>query len=91
MYRTMIKSANSFSKILVCVAVAVSVSACGSKKVAPTEAAIANSNDITRPPKIIKEQQPVETESNPNETISYDEWRRRRDAERAGSESSPDE
>lgn len=89
----MIKNANSFSKLLLCLLVAAFLSACGAKKLAPEEATTANTKDITRPPTVVKTQAPVESESNPDETISYDEWRRRREAEKAESQStsSPDE
>lgn len=60
------------------------ISACGSKKIPADEAEVANTSDITRPPSIVKNRKPAESESNPNETISYDDWKRRRDAEIAG-------
>lgn len=59
------------------------LSACGGNRKAASEADIANTSDITRPPLIAKNRLPEEAEKNPDETVSYDEWKRRRDAELA--------
>lgn len=57
------------------------LSACGGKR-APVDAANAeNTPDITRPPKVAKNEVPVEVEKNPDETVSYDEWKRQREAQ----------
>ena len=55
------------------------ISACGGKKTITSEGPI---TDITRPPTTVKgvEEQNQE-ETNPDETVSYDEWRRRRQKE----------
>lgn len=55
------------------------LSACGGNKKPAAEAEIANTSDITRPPAVVKGRLPVEAESDPDETISYDEWKRKRD------------
>jgi len=34
--------------------------------------------DITRPPSLVKGARKTQSESNPDETVSYDEWRKRR-------------
>jgi len=62
------------------------------KQVATKESA-QNASDITRPPALIKETQAREFESNPEETISYDEWRQRREGAAApvGNGSEPEE
>ena len=83
MYLIMIKSTNSFSKYIVFLSIAVSVSACGSKRVAPAEAIVSNTKDITRPPIVDKSEAAADAEIKPGETVSYDEWRRRREAEKS--------
>ena len=77
----MIKITNSLPKLTVLILLAGLMTACGPKRVAPEEAVVANTKDITRPPSVTKDRAPSETESNPDETISYDEWRRRREAQ----------
>jgi hypothetical protein len=57
------------------------LSACGGNKKPAEEAAVANGSDITRPPSIVKDRLPSETVKNPDETISFDEWKKKRDAE----------
>ena len=53
--------------------------ACGGKKETISEEPIV---DITRPPQTVKDvAKPAQEETNPDETISYDEWRRRREQE----------
>ena len=59
------------------------LSACGGKRAAVDQTAAENIPDITRPPKVAKHQAPVEVEKKPDETVSYDEWKRRRDAQLA--------
>lgn len=70
---------NSF-KLIGAALLCFTMTACaGSKKVAePTEPVA----DITRPPQMVSNDPQVAVEeSNPDETISYDEWRKRREAE----------
>ena len=40
-----------------------------------------NANDITRPPAVARHQTATTSESNPDETVSFDEWRKQRQAE----------
>jgi len=58
------------------------LTACAGKKTtteaAETKDAVA---DITRPPQTVKREREVVEETNPDETISFDEWRKRRQAE----------
>lgn len=58
-------------------------SACGGKKETISEEPVV---DITRPPQTVKDaaKPAQEEETNPDETISYDEWRRRREQEAKG-------
>lgn len=60
------------------------LSACGGNKKPAADVEIANASDITRPPAVVKDRLPVEAESDPDETISYDEWKRKRDEEATG-------
>ena len=60
------------------------LSACGGNRKPAEDAVAANSPDITRPPSIVKNRLPSETVKNPDETISFDEWKKKRDAELAG-------
>lgn len=54
------------------------IAACGSKAAKqPSEAK--TTGDITRPPSFVKQTNEPEAESNPDETVSYDEWRKRRE------------
>lgn len=64
------------------------LSACGGSKKTAGETVVANGSDITRPPSIVKDRLPSETVKDPDETISFDEWKKRREAELAG-ESTP--
>lgn len=62
------------------------LSACAGKKAATNTDSTNSAKqgtvaDITRPPQMIKGEKEVVEESNPDETISYDEWRKRREAE----------
>lgn len=55
------------------------LSACGGKKESVDGEPV---TDITRPPQTVKDAaEEVQQETNPDETISYDEWRRRRQQE----------
>jgi len=58
------------------------VGACGGKKESVAEVPV---EDITRPPQtVLGGAKKVQEETNPDETISYDEWRRRREQEAEG-------
>lgn len=61
--------------VVICVAM---IAACGGKKAANSEVVAAPKGDITRPPKVAKTDEVVAEELNPNETISFDEWRRKK-------------
>jgi len=52
----------------------------GNKKAADPEAVAKQGPDITRPPQTIgtQDNKPVVEERNPDETISFDEWRKKR-------------
>jgi len=85
------KNANWTSKLILVIALTGLVTACGGKKPAPVDVDVANTKDITRPPSITLNRAPQETETNPDETISYDEWRRRREAELKAAEVSDEQ
>lgn len=74
---------------LIVIMVSVVLSACGGKNKSVAkqaeESKVTTTSDITRPPAVIKEVT-VEEESNPDETISFDEWRRRRQLEQQTSD-----
>lgn len=70
------------SKLALLIFVSISISACGGKKKASPETIAANANDITRPPVVEKDTAPVEQAAADGETVSFDEWRKRRDAEK---------
>lgn len=61
---------------------ALSLSACTGKKVSAEDASASEPEagkvqaDITRPPTTIGAQREVVVETNPNETISFEEWQR---------------
>ena len=73
---------NSISKLSLLLFVSLSISACGGNKKAASSEGVANENDITRPPVVEKDTAPVETAAADGETVSFDEWRRRREAEK---------
>lgn len=67
------------------------IAACGGKAAKQTADAEAKSTeDITRPPVFVKEVDKPAVESNPDETISYDEWRKRREDEQRQADESTD-
>lgn len=72
-----IKINNILKVSLICLA----LSACGGNKKPEAVVEAVNADDITRPPSVVKNRKPAESESNPEETISYEEWKRKRDAE----------
>lgn len=77
---------NSISKLVLLLILAVSISACGlnkkkvSKAKSATENVAAVSGDITRPPEVEKDLNPLEEAVADGETVSFDEWRKRRQA-----------
>lgn len=75
---------NNIIKISLIAASCLVLSACGGSKKTPVQVDAANSTDITRPPVIVKDEKAVEAEKNPEETISFDEWKKKRDAELTG-------
>lgn len=77
---------NTILKVGLLAITCLTLSACGGNRKVASEADVANASDITRPPLIAKNRVPEETEKNPDETISYDEWKRRKDAELASGE-----
>ena len=70
------------TRVAVLVFTCLMFSACGGKKETISEEPV---TDITRPPQTVKDAaKPAQEETNPDETISYDEWRRRREREAKG-------
>jgi len=76
----MIISMNSFNKLALLLLLSASISACGGNKKPEAQASVDTADDITRPPVIEKGTAPVEEAAAEGETVSFDEWRRRRDA-----------
>ena len=70
---------NSISKVGLLLTLSVLLSACGGGK---KEEAAEPTNDITRPPLVEKVSAPQEEAVAEGETISFDEWRKRREAEK---------
>ncbi len=70
---------NSISKVGLLLTLSVLLSACGGGK---KEVAAEPTNDITRPPLVEKVSAPQEEAVAEGETISFDEWRKRREAEK---------
>ena len=75
--RMTIKITRLTALLMICL----SIAACGGKKqAAPAEEQPVA--DITRPPQMVKEEpREVVEEGDPDETVSYEEWQRRRQAE----------
>ena len=79
---------NSISKLALLLFVSIAISACGgnkkttSKASGANKASVANTGDITRPPVVEKDVARAETAAADGETISFDEWRKRREAEK---------
>lgn len=73
---------NSISKLSLLLFVSISIAACGGNKKAVSEAEVADVADITRPPVVDKDANPVEEAVAEGETVSFDEWRKRRQAEK---------
>lgn len=80
-------------KILVILLAATQIAACagGAKKAAGADSDKASSadpqktapTDMTRPPVTIGTQNRVVVESNPDETISFDEWKKQQEVEKS--------
>lgn len=81
----MIKKIVNIAPICLLIVSSLLLSACAGKSVkanADEAAKVEPVGDITRPPKLVTgSDRGVAEETNPSETISYDEWRRRREAE----------
>lgn len=81
---------NSISKLVLLLFVSISISACGGNKKStskgntanPAKEIAANTGDITRPPVVEKDVVTAESTSTDGGTISFDEWRKRRQAEK---------
>ena len=72
---------NLISKSLLLLFILASISACGGKKKPAPTAKVTDTGDITRPPVIEKDFNPIEEAVAEGETVSFDEWRKRRQAE----------
>ena len=71
---------NLISKLTLLLLLGFLISACGGKKKTSPDGA--NVVDITRPPIVEKDTTPVEEAVAEGETVSFDEWRKRREAQR---------
>ena len=78
-------SSHIFRTSLILIVSLTLLSACSLKRGKNEVAAepAAPTGDITRPPEVVAANKPLEEEGNPDETISFDEWRKKREAERA--------
>jgi len=72
---------NSISKIALLLLLSFSISACGGKKKA-VSSEVVDTNDITRPPTVEIGSIPVDEAVAEGETVSFDEWRKRREAQK---------
>jgi len=72
---------NSISKIALLLLLSFSISACGGKKKA-VSSEVVDTNDITRPPTVEIGSTPVDEAVAEGETVSFDEWRKRREAQK---------
>ena len=62
---------------LILLAFTLSLTACGVKLFNASESAQAEKEDITRPPKVVaSKKQDVRVRSNPDEAVSYEEWKK---------------
>lgn len=73
---------NSISKLALLLFLSISISACGGKKKAASQVDDVNVADITRPPVVEKDVAPEEADVSDGETVSFDEWRKRREAQK---------
>ena len=64
-------------KVIVLLALALSLSACGGKLFKSKSKTVNNDGDITRPPPIaVSEDKDSRVLNNPGEAVSYEEWRK---------------
>ena len=72
------------SVLVLLLAVAIGVSSCAGKRATDSKSEKAAKQveqiDITRPPQTIGAEREIVVEQNPNETISFEEWKRRQEA-----------
>lgn len=80
--KTMTMKMNSISKLALLLFLSISISACGGNKKAAPQASATNVDDITLPPVIEKDSAPEEAAAVDGETVSFDEWRKRREAQK---------
>lgn len=80
---------NSISKLALLLFLSFSISACGGNKKAASESSVVQTSDITRPPVVEKGVITADTASPEGEAVSFDEWRKRRDAQRKKLEDNP--
>ncbi len=73
-----LRHAFSFVIIAVCI---FSISACAGKNKAKETAGAEPTIDMTRPPVTIKGVSATEDESNPDETVSYEKWKKDREGD----------
>ncbi|MFT6406735.1 MAG: hypothetical protein ACJAQ6_000145 [Arenicella sp.] len=85
----MTNTMNSISKLALLLIVSFSISACGGNKKAASQSTVIDTGDITRPPVVEKDINTADTTSPEGETVSFDEWRKRREAERKKRENEP--
>lgn len=77
---------NTIMKSLILILLCIATSACGGSKKSPDTTNVVKGSDITRPPVVVKNNRAIEAEKDPEETISFDEWKRQRDAEAANTD-----
>lgn len=71
----------NFYLIIGLIVISSSLSACGGKRAKSEEpVAEVRGDDITRPPTVVKEVVEQEVERDAGDTISYEEWLRKREA-----------
>lgn len=73
---------NSISKLALLLFLSISISACGGNKKAAPQDGAENVADITLPPVVEKDVAPAEATVADGETVSFDEWRKRREAQK---------
>ena len=73
---------NSISKLALLLLLSISISACGGNKKTESQVSTSKTTDITRPPVVEKELVSAEQATADGETVSFDQWRKRREAEK---------
>ena len=73
---------NFNSKLALLLFLCISISACGGNKKAAPKVSNANTVDITRPPVVEKDTSTTEAAPVDGEAVSFDEWRKRKEAEK---------